>query len=402
MKTNVNEKIIHNSNKKMKKLEILMVSTYPPDIDGIAAYTARLENALKEKISIKIAAKGRDWKSNSLYYVFDIIKKTIKTRVGVIHFQLSYFLFGNEYYGSIFPVLLLLIKLLRKKVVITFHDLLRSNVITNNFLKKYTTKRLLFFKKIAFINYTKIVCLIADKIIVHDEIGKNTLIHDYSIPEKKIQIIPHGIDQKPIFSKVQQSLLGKNFPKNKKSFIVTYFGLVKYGKGLEDLIKAWKLVRNVNAQLLIIGGKPPTNLNDDCLEKLTELVNELQLQESISFCGYIPDDELPIYFEASDVFVFPYNEWGDVIASSGALSVVAPYLKPIIATNVPAFHSLKKQGTAIIVERGNIEELAKAIQSVLKNKELGCMVSDKLCKWISDHDWLKIADKTSKLYGDLL
>ena len=46
---------------------ILMVSTYPPNRDGIASYTFRLENALrKENVTVKIAASGRDWKKNSV------------------------------------------------------------------------------------------------------------------------------------------------------------------------------------------------------------------------------------------------------------------------------------------------------------------------------------------------
>lgn len=121
-----------------------------------------------------------------------------------------------------------------------------------------------------------------------------------------------------------------------------FFGQVRHGKGLEDLVKAWKKTENMNAQLFIIGGKHPA-LRDNCYENLSVMIKELELEASVRLCGYIPSELLSTYFVESDAFVFPYNEWGDVIASSGALSMVAPYRKPITATDLPAFDDLKNQ-----------------------------------------------------------
>ena len=88
------------------KPSVLMVSTFPPDRDGIASYTARLESALRrENIEVKIAANGRDWKRNSPTYIFSIIRNAIKSKTEIVHIQLSYFMFGNEYYTGLFPLL---------------------------------------------------------------------------------------------------------------------------------------------------------------------------------------------------------------------------------------------------------------------------------------------------------
>lgn len=87
------------------KLSISMVSTFPPDKDGIASYTARLENALKsENISVRVFANGREWKRNSLSYVLSIVQKIAASKNSLVHFQLSYFMFGNEYYTGLFPL----------------------------------------------------------------------------------------------------------------------------------------------------------------------------------------------------------------------------------------------------------------------------------------------------------
>lgn len=382
------------------KPSVLMVSTYPPDRDGIALYTSRLENALwNECIKINVAANERDWKRNSLSYIFSIIRKSISSKTDIIHFQLSYFMFGSEFYSGFFPLLLLGLKFLGKRVIITLHDIVRKSNVKNDFLKNYTNPRFLRLKIWAFNSYTRIVCSITDKIIVHSEIARNALTQDYHVPQRKIQIIPHGIDQNSLPS--ANDLCENKFLTNKNHRIVSYFGLVRHGKGLEDLVRAWKKVKNVNAQLMIIGGKHPT-LKDDCYENLIKLVRELGLETSIRFCGYVPNEILPTYFTASDAFVFPYNKWGDVIASSGALSVVAPYLKPIIATDVPAFVHLKNLGAVLVVKKGDIDGLASAIMEVLTDARTRGSLVDKLYEWLPESSWSNVAKKTATVYRELV
>jgi glycosyltransferase involved in cell wall biosynthesis len=379
---------------------VLMVSTFPPDRDGIASYTARLESALiKENIEVKIAANGRDWKRNSPSYIFCIIRSAIKSKTNIVHIQLSYFMFGNEYNTGLFPLLALGLKVLDKKVVLTFHDIVQKSNLKDNFLKNHTKPIFLSFKRRALEFYTRINCLIADKVIVHSQIAQNALTRDYHVPQRKIQVIPHGIDQVNLAAKEEQ--FRTKLLANKDQRIVSYFGLVRKGKGLEDLVMAWKKVENVNAKLLIIGGKHPSN-NDKCYENLINLIKELGLESSIQFSGYVPDQLLPVYLSNSDAFVLPYNEWGEVVASSGALSIVAPYLKPIIATDVPAFNQLKKLGAALIVTRGDPDALASAILEVLTDVQIRNSLVTELSKWLPESSWSIVARKTVILYRGLL
>jgi glycosyltransferase involved in cell wall biosynthesis len=381
------------------KFSILMVSTYPPNRDGIASYTFRLENALrKENVTIKIAASGRDWKKNSLTYIFSIMRLAITSRTNIVHFQLSYFTFGNEYYTGLFPFLSVSLKLIGKKVVITFHDIVQRSQVKDTFLKNHTSSRFLSYKRLALNYYTKIVCSISDRIIVHSEIARKVLTQDYIVPQQRITVIPHGIDQTTFLP--SEKRLQNKFLQPQDRLIVTYFGLVKHGKGLEDLIKAWEKVKGVNAQLLIIGDKHPTQ-KDDYYKNLTNSVRESGLESSVHFCGYVPEDILPTYFVESDAFVLPYNEWGDVIASSGALSVVAPYLKPIIVTDVPAFQDLKKRKAALIVKKGDIDGLASAIIKALTDVATRNSLEVNLNNWLPESSWSVVGKMTSKLYKEI-
>lgn len=384
---------------KSHPLSVLMVSTFPPDRDGIASYTFRLADALRKEHVVTInAVNGREWKRNTPLYIFSIIRKAIASKTRIVHVQLSYFMFGNEYYTGLFPVLSFFLKLLGKSVIITFHDIVPKSKITNDFLKNYTSARLLKIKGWALFHFTRIVCLIADKLVIHSENARNVLVRDYAVSTQKLSIIPHGIDNLSIGGDKEgksKSLVGEDCQ------LVSYFGLVRNGKGLEDLVRAWKKIENLNKHLFIIGGQHPA-LRDDCYDRLAALIRKLELQRSIRFCGFVPTASLPSYFNESDAFVFPYNQWGDVIASSGALSMVAPYLKPIVATDVPAFDDLKKKGAAIIVQRGDIDGLASAISEVLNDTPTRKSLVTRLNEWLLEVNWANVAKRTAAMYRELV
>ena len=107
-----------------------------------------------------------------------------------------------------------------------------------------------------------------------------------------------------------------------------------------------------------------------------------------------------VILKKSDAFVLPYNEWGDVIASSGALSVVAPYLKPIIVTDVSAFQHLKKQKAVLVVKKGDIDGLASAIINALTDTGTRNLLEANLKKWLPESSWLVVGKMTSKLYKE--
>jgi glycosyltransferase involved in cell wall biosynthesis len=51
--------------------------------------------------------------------------------------------------------------------------------------------------------------------------------------------------------------------------------------------------------LLLIGGKGPFR------PQLESLIARLGLEENVRFLGFIPDETLPLYYQAADLFVIP-------------------------------------------------------------------------------------------------
>lgn len=376
---------------------VLMVSSYLPATDGIASYTSRLVCALqREKLAlVKLARRGVEWKPNSLMYLAAILRRAIRLNVDIVHIQSSYFMFGNEYYTGLLPILMLVLRLLGKTCIVTFHDVVPKQSVTTSFLKGYTSSHFLSLKRLAFNIYTSLVCKMSHIVVVHQKLAMDVLSTQYNVPKTKIEVIPHGIDADP-------DINPHSNPEKNCSLVVTYFGLIRRGKGLEDLIEAWPIVASkLDATLQIIGGKHPY-LDDDCYEKIVGLVDKLGIDSSVTFRGFVPNDNLPRHFADTDVFVFPYNEWGSVIASSGAFSMVAPFRKPLIVTDIPAFAALKRSEAALVVRRGNIDDLSNAIMRALTDSQMTNSLIKGLDELLLKSSWPSVAKETASLYSSLI
>jgi glycosyltransferase involved in cell wall biosynthesis/SAM-dependent methyltransferase len=99
--------------------------------------------------------------------------------------------------------------------------------------------------------------------------------------------------------------------------------------GLDNLLRAMSIVKSwrLDARLLIGG--------DGSLRKVLEAQSrELGLAEHVTFLGFVPDAELPRYYQAADVFVLPTRELeGFGLVTVEALACGTPVLgTPIGAT----------------------------------------------------------------------
>jgi glycosyltransferase involved in cell wall biosynthesis len=143
----------------------------------------------------------------------------------------------------------------------------------------------------------------SDIIIALSRYTLDKLQNIYGIPAGKIAVIPGGIDLvrfHPAFDK--RALRERLHLPQEKTILLTVRNLVQR-MGIENLIIAMQeIVRLVPDIYLAIGGAGP--LKDD----LTGLSRQLNLDHYIHFTGFIPEEALPEYYQAADIFVLPTTE----------------------------------------------------------------------------------------------
>lgn len=75
--------------------------------------------------------------------------------------------------------------------------------------------------------------------------------------------------------------------------VAIHVGRISYEKDLDMVVRA---MRHVDA-VLLVAGKGPAK------EDIEKLVDELELRDKVVFAGFVPDDELPAYYNAADIAV---------------------------------------------------------------------------------------------------
>jgi glycosyltransferase involved in cell wall biosynthesis len=156
--------------------------------------------------------------------------------------------------------------------------------------------------------------------------------------------------------------------KLKKGFTVGYSGHFYPGRGMELLTEIARLLPDVN--FLWMGGRQEDIIPWE--EVLTE-----QSIHNVTTTGFIPNSRLPLYQAAADVLVMPYGN--KISGSSGGdiSRVINPmkmfdYLaagRPIIASEIPVFHEVLTEETAIFCEPENGQDWARAIRKLWNNPE---------------------------------
>lgn len=151
-------------------------------------------------------------------------------------------------------------------------------------------------------------------------------------------------------------------------FIISYIGNFTPERNLEPLIQSMDSITKAipTAKLVMVGDS-----YGDYIESLKEEVERLDLSENVIFTGWIDFEEVPSYFNASDLSV-------SAVAKSGIGSEIALPNKlfqsmaastPLIVNNTKSTADIiHETGCGIVVDPFTPENIASTIVSLSENK----------------------------------
>lgn len=202
-----------------------------------------------------------------------------------------------------------------------------------------------------------------DRLICHSPDVAEQVTKQFGVNAHNISVIPHGpLFEAPPETKDEQRTGRRSLNIQLDRPVVLWQGVMAPYKGLDILLEAWRRCMSQwpgdsNKPLLLIAGTGPASE--------VELVNSVaaQLPDSIrTVVRYITTAELPLFFQASDVLVYPYR----AITTSGALLTGLSYRKPIIASDLPSFRQfLRHKENALLVPPGDVEALTESLNTLL-------------------------------------
>ncbi|MDO8582931.1 MAG: glycosyltransferase [bacterium] len=304
--------------------------------------------------------------------------------------QLTYDLVYSHYYLS--GIIGLKIKEKYKiPLFVTFHTLaLMKNLVARSESEREDVERieseLLLTKK-------------ADRIIATSASDAEYLATLYSCPKDKISILTPGINLN-LFKPKDKSKAKQTVGINKDQKLILFVGRIEPLKGIDVLLYSIKVLSENNPQmklsLWILGGVvdgDSENWSKE-LKRLNQLKKLLNISADVEFVGRKHQNELPDYYNASDVVILPshYESFGITALEAMACGT------PVIATDTVGIAGLfDKKHSDLITSANNPLLLADKIKHLLINENEYRRVSKELLEKVSDMSWENIAEKFTQI-----
>ncbi|PZU88575.1 MAG: glycosyltransferase family 1 protein [Shinella sp.] len=167
-------------------------------------------------------------------------------------------------------------------------------------------------------------------VVATTPIQLDMLIEDYGLNRNRVHMIPPGYDDNRFYPVSESS---RQMIRNRLGFTgktVLALGRLATNKGYDLLIDGFSVLaeRVPEARLrLALGGENMDPQEAAILQKLQEQVAELGLSDRVEFSSFIPDEDLPDYYRAADLFVLssryePFGMTAVEAMASGTPTVV--------------------------------------------------------------------------------
>jgi glycosyltransferase involved in cell wall biosynthesis len=233
---------------------------------------------------------------------------------------------------------------------------------------------------------------LADVVCTVSEYSKKDMIRYYGIAPERIHVVPDGVDTqsfRPIHDRAMLSewrvrRLGADQP-----FIV-YVGKPTERRNLTALIQAFALLKKEQAiphKLLLVGADLPGT------SPFRRVISEAGLAGEVVVLGYVGHDEMPVIYNAADLFIYPSSYEGFGMPVLEAMACGAP----VIALDNTAFPEFAG-GVARLLENAEVPTLRDGMFAVLNDGAARARMAEEGPKRAAGYDWRLV----TRRYLDLM
>lgn len=269
------------------------------------------------------------------------------------------------------------------KTIITIHDL--------NFLlfpKNFTLRTY-----IALASQVRMSANKADAIMVDSESTKADVMRLLRVPEEKLTVVYPGIHSR--FQRITDVTV-VNAVKHKYNLedYILCVGSLAPQKNLNRLIRAfakYKKQVNNNYKLAVVGGQAWK------YSSIFDEIRQLNIEESIVFTGYVPDEDLPLLYSGATAFIYPslYEGFGFPVLEAMACGV------PTITSNVSSL--LEVGGNAVLfIDPHNEESITNAIKRLLEDQVLRQSLIQAGAEQVQKFSFQRMAKEALQVYEKVM
>ncbi len=233
-----------------------------------------------------------------------------------------------------------------------------------------------------------------DRILTISESTRQDVIRFMGVPPSKVQVTYLGVD--PVFRPQDDQALLARFRAERRlpERFLLYVGTLEPRKNVERLVEAYARARREHQipHKLVLGGAKGW-----LYERIFARVHELGLEEDVLFGSYIPYDELPLWYNCADIFIYPslYEGFGlpplEAMACGTAVITSSVSSLPEVVGNA-----------AVTVNPLDVDALAGAIAQLLDDDALRRRLEAEGPRQAARFSWKETAASTLRAYHQVL
>ncbi|HEY3411758.1 MAG TPA: glycosyltransferase family 4 protein [Armatimonadota bacterium] len=379
----------------LNRIEVAYIATYPPTECGIATFTQDSLTAVRKftpfshhlVVAMNYPGETQAYPDVVKFQVdkatpedYDDAAKFInESSATVLHVQHEYGIFGGDHGDYIVR----LMEQIKKPMVVTLHTVLAAPNPKQREIVEQMGR-------------------LANHLIVMIDMGRRILMDHYDVDPAKIVVIPHGV---PNVRKRSSDAAKKSLGLTGHTVLST-FGLINRGKGLEHAIEAMaKAVENhPEALYLILGQTHPAvrkEHGEEYRNELNSLVSKYGLQRNVRFNNhYLTLEELVNYLSATDIYITPYLNKDQI--TSGTLAYALGCGKAIISTPYLYAEEMLGDGRGILVPFRDSDAIGDAFIRLLDDIPYRHKLETATYKYGRRTTWYNVAIEHLNLFYQLM
>ncbi len=233
-------------------------------------------------------------------------------------------------------------------------------------------------------------CRSARRVVTISESGRQDVHRQFGVPLDRIDVVSPGVDD--LYQPLSPDVIA-DFRRQKQlpEQFLLHVGTLQPRKNIPMLVDAFADLVDVDVALVLVGGK------GWMYEEIFEGVRAKGLDERVRFTGYVPDAELPLWYNAASALVFPsyYEGFGMPVLEAMACGT------PVIAAHTSAIPEATGDA-ALLFDPKDKEALHERMAAVLDDRALADKMRRKGLAQAARYTWPRAAREMLDVYGRAL
>ncbi len=206
------------------------------------------------------------------------------------------------------------------------------------------------------------------------------------VPQDRITVVYHGVDStfRPLpADEVAAFREHRGLP---ESFVL-FVGTLEPRKNLTRLMEAFAHLDCGRTALVLAGGK------GWLYDELFSSIEALGLEQSVLFPGYVPNEELPLWYNAATAFAYPslYEGFGMPVTEAQACGT------PVLTSSTTSLPEAAGEA-ALLVDPQDTEAIAAGLEQLLNDKGLRKSLRERGLAHARTFTWSRTARETVQVY----